>query len=136
METPKFYKGAAIKALFPALVMGVDYSVMVNGGVETVTWLSKTVKEPADKELQAVVIPPPVRELSKLDIRRKLRALGLEDKFTAALGAIPNATSDWNDAVSIRTDDPMFTENVAAFKAALGLNDDQFESLVQTEGQT
>lgn len=70
------------------------------------------------------------RELSKLTLRRRIRALGKEALFDAALDAIPHARADWDDAMSLRTDDPLFTTSAANFKAALGLTDAQFDALL------
>lgn len=74
------------------------------------------------------VAPP--REISKLTLRRRIRSLGKEAAFDAALDAVPNARADWDDAQVLRTDDPLFTTQAAAFKAALALSDEQFSALL------
>ncbi len=74
--------------------------------------------------------PEPPRELVKITIRRRLRAMGKEAAFDAALNAIPNARADWDDAHTIRTDDPMFTTHAIALKAAVGLTDEQFTHII------
>jgi hypothetical protein len=73
---------------------------------------------------------PAPRELSKLTLRRRLRALGKEATFDAALDLIPNARADWDDAQTLRTDDPLFTDAAPAFKSALDLTDEQFTALL------
>lgn len=73
---------------------------------------------------------PAARELSKLTLRRRLRDLGKEDLFDSTLDSIPHARADWDDARVIRTDDPLFTTNANAFKAALGLTNEQFTALL------
>jgi hypothetical protein len=86
---------------------------------------------PTDAQMSALFAPvPPVRQLSKLEIRRKLRGWGKEDAFNGLLTATPHAQVDWDDAQVIKTSDPLFTANAAAFKAALGLTDEQFAALL------
>ena len=74
--------------------------------------------------------PEPVRVLSKLAIRRQLREWDKEDAFDAMLAAFPHAKTDWDDAMEIRTSDPLFAENKDAFKAVLALSDEQFSTLM------
>ena len=89
---------------------------------------------PTPEEMQAIfalpAAPATARELSKLTLRRRLRALGKEEAFDAALDAIPHARADWVDAQSLRTDDALFTSSAPALKAALGLTDEQFAELI------
>lgn len=75
-----------------------------------------------------VVVEP--KEISKLTLRRRLRAMGKEAAFDDLLDVTPNARRDWEDAQALRTDDPMFTTQAPAMKAALGLTDSQFSDLV------
>lgn len=72
----------------------------------------------------------PVRVLSKLAIRRQLREWGKESAFDAMLAAFPHAKTDWDDALEIKTSDPLFAANKEAFKAALALSDEQFSTLM------
>jgi hypothetical protein len=74
---------------------------------------------------------PIVKELSKLFIRRKLREFGKEDQFDALLDSIPQARKDWDDAISIKTDDPLFSSQSFAFKDYLNLTDEQFSLLLE-----
>jgi hypothetical protein len=69
-------------------------------------------------------------DVSKLTLRRRIRALGKEALFDAALDAMPNARADWDDAQSLRTDDPLFTTYAPQFKQALDLTDAQFAALL------
>lgn len=88
--------------------------------------------ENVEADIAAPVVPPPAppRELSKLTLRRRIRALGKETLFDATLDAVPNARADWDDAQVLRTDDPLFTTHAAAFKAALGLTEEEFTALL------
>jgi hypothetical protein len=74
--------------------------------------------------------PPTPHDVSKLTLRRRIRALGKEALFDAALDALPNARADWDDAQTLRTDDPLFTTYAPQFKAALKLTDAEFDSLL------
>ncbi len=74
--------------------------------------------------------PPPPRSLSKLKIRRFFRDLGKEATFDAILDAIPHARTDWDDAQDVSTGDQIFTTNAEAFKQALTLTDEQFNSML------
>ena len=75
-------------------------------------------------------IPAPVRTISKLVIRRQLREWGKEAAFESVLDSVPHARVDWDDSLELRTNDPLFAANKDAFKAALGLSDEQFTSLL------
>jgi hypothetical protein len=88
--------------------------------------------DPTADEMSALFSSPAlvVLKLSKLGIRRKLRAMGKEDAFNTALAALPHAQADWDDAQEIRTDDALFVENAAALKTAVGLTDDEFASIL------
>lgn len=74
--------------------------------------------------------PEPVRTLSKLAIRRQPRDWGKESAFEQMLDAFPHARTDWDDAVEIKTSDPLFATNKEAFKAALQLSEAQFTALM------
>lgn len=74
--------------------------------------------------------PAPARELSKLVIRRKLREMGKEVAFDAALDAVPHARTDWDDAQVILTSDPLFTTSADALKQAVGLTSEQLNELI------
>lgn len=63
----------------------------------------------------------PARYISKLTIRRRLRALGLEDAADAALASNAQAQKDWDDAEEIAADDAQ----VRAMLAAIGANPDE-----------
>jgi hypothetical protein len=80
-----------------------------------------------DKKSSKVV----TKELSKLFIRRKLREFGKEEQFDALLDSIPQARKDWDDAISIRSDDPLFSSQSVIFKNYLNLTNEQFSLLLQ-----
>lgn len=71
--------------------------------------------------------PPPVpAEVSKLRLKRALRAEGLEPAFKAALAAASvEVQEDWADAAAIERADPLVT----TFAGALGLTNEQVDDL-------
>jgi hypothetical protein len=82
--------------------------------------------------LEPIPVEPKVakpRELSKLTLKRRLEELGKWDAFKTILQASP-AWDDFLLAQVVRTDDPVFTTQAPALKAALGLTDEQFNSLI------
>lgn len=116
---------------FTALKLGVGVQVLTSPNRARVF---EGDQAPTPEEMQAIfalpAAPATARELSKLTLRRRLRALGKEEAFDAALDAIPHARADWVDAQSLRTDDALFTSSAPALKAALGLTDEQFAELI------
>lgn len=84
-------------------------------------------------QLSAAAAEPavPVREVTKLLLRRRLRDMGKEAIFDLALDSIPHARSDWDDATSVRTDDPIFVNHIDALKSALGIDDAQLQQLFE-----
>lgn len=73
----------------------------------------------------------PAKGVTKLTIKRRLDALGKWETFKAILAQAPEEVQDeWTLAQEIRPDDPMFTANRDAFRDALGLTEDQFETLL------
>lgn len=122
----------ALKFLFPTARFGTDVVITVLRGNVTAI---KTPRPVSEAELMAAlasapVPPPPPREIAKLTLRRRLRVLGKEDAFDAALNSIPHARSDYDDAQSLSTADPIFTTAAPLLKQALGLTDEQFVSLL------
>lgn len=75
-------------------------------------------------------VAQPAREISKLTVRRRLRDLGKEAAFDAALDAVPGARADWLDAQSLRTDDPLFTTHAPARQALVGLTDEELSAVL------
>ena len=74
--------------------------------------------------------PPEPRELSKLILTRRLRAMGKEDAFWAVLDASPVLRREWLSSQVVRTDDPMFTAIAEDLKVAIGLSDVDFAALL------
>lgn len=68
--------------------------------------------------------------MSKLALRRALRARGLEGALDALLAADAQAARDWADAQTLRLDDPLMQAALPAFKAQAGLTDAQIAELV------
>ncbi len=88
---------------------------------------------PTEEQIAAVVAacyPPPPVQLSKLSIRRKLRAMEKENEFDDFLDAQPQAKADWNDSSFVLSNDPMFTTYSPYVKSALALSDEQFASII------
>jgi hypothetical protein len=96
-----------------------------------VVYIAGATAPTADQIAAAFAAKAPPVQLSKLGIRRKLRAMGKESAFDSALAAVPNAQKDWDDATCILSNDPLFVANKAALQSAIGLTDDQFNSLLQ-----
>ena len=84
-------------------------------------------------ELGLTYINPESHDISKLTIRRRLRAAGLEGAFDAALDANPQAKADWTDAQMINTNDPLVLAMLPQLQAALHLSDELIDGLLQPE---
>lgn len=85
------------------------------------------------------VAPPPeppsppdplAQPMSKLSLRRALRALGLEEALDAVLAADATAARDWADAQTLRLDDPMLAAMMPMFVAQAGMTDEDVAALV------
>ena len=73
----------------------------------------------------------PAEGVTKLTIKRRLDALGKWETFKAILAQAPEVVQDeWTLAQEIRADDPMFTANRDAFRDALELTEEEFETLL------
>ena len=81
----------------------------------------------------AVALPDPMlsAELSKLRLRRALRARGLEPVLEALLESGGTAAADWADAVTLRMDDPLLAALLPVFRAQAGVTDDDVRALVE-----
>ena len=77
-----------------------DYAVMAYEGDKTQTNISEIDDS---KQLESMT------ELTKLEIRRALRALGEEAKLDAILQSSQEFASDWADSIGIDMADPMVT---------------------------
>lgn len=70
------------------------------------------------------------RKQTKLQIMLKLEAMGKWTTFKAVMGQMPEIVQDaWNLAQEINESDPMFSANKEALKAALGITEEQLNSL-------
>jgi hypothetical protein len=86
------------------------------------------------------VVPyvPPVAEvksvlqISKLRLRRALRAAGLETAFDAALAGNPQWSEDWADATELRSDDPMLLAALPALAAGAGMTVEKAQVLLES----
>lgn len=122
----------ALAALFPAAKFGREIVVTVVRGVVTSIKAPRpvTADELAAALAAAPAAPAPGRDIAKLTIRRRLRELGKEAAFDAALDAIPHARTDYDDATTLNTADPLFTQAAPLLKATLGLTDAEFTALL------
>lgn len=79
-----------------------------------------------------VTVPDPVlaAEMSKLGLRRALRARGLEEALDGFLAESPQALHDWQDSQVIRLDDPLMQAALPAFRQLAGLTDEDLRALV------
>ena len=69
--------------------------------------------------------------ISKLTLKRRLDELGKWADFKAFLAGLGDAAVDeFNLAAEIRIDDPMFAQIAPLAKAALGIDDAQYEALL------
>ena len=79
-------------------------------------------------------IPPIEQEnyflVSKLKLRRILRANGLEAVFDAALASNQTWFKDWNDANELKSDDPIFIEALPALASYAGITTEQANQLL------
>lgn len=108
----------------------------VEDGRAPAGWQSMTVAEydAIMASFPAAVDPDPIpeaRQISKLAVRRKLRAMNKEAGLDAFLNANPTARADWDDAQFLLTTDPLFTTYASAVKTALSLGDEQFAELIK-----
>lgn len=69
--------------------------------------------------------------MSKLALRRALRARGLEVALDALLAADAQAARDWADAQTLRLDDPLLQAALPVFRQQAGLTDADIADLVQ-----
>lgn len=80
-----------------------------------------------------VAVPDPFLSvsMSKLGLRRALRARGLEAALDGFLAADPQALHDWQDSQVVRLDDPLMQAALPAFRQLAGLTDEDVRTLVQ-----
>lgn len=97
----------------------IDGETYVRGAVEIV---DLTIEEVAARNR---------RELSKLVLMKRLDALGKWEAFKALITQMNGKTKDgWDLAQFIASDHPLFVQGAPQIKAALGLSDEQFASLL------
>ena len=88
-----------------------------------------TVEDLTPDEIAArIPAPEPV---TKLTLMRRLDDMGLWEQFKSLLTQLPPITQDaWALAQDIRKDDPILVQYGATIQSALGLTDEQFDSLL------
>ena len=97
--------------------------------VENTRVTANMSQEQIATELQRFLSLP--RVISKLSVRRKLRAMGKETPYDQFLsGLSTEAKKDFDEAQELNSNDPIFTAHAPVFKQALNLTDDQFNSLL------
>jgi hypothetical protein len=79
----------------------------------------------------AVKAPALAVPLSKLAVRRWLRARGLESALDGLLAADAQAARDWADAQALRLDDPLMQAAMPVFRQQAGLADADVAALVE-----
>lgn len=79
-----------------------------------------------------VPVEPPGLQISKLRLRRGLRAAGLEAAFDAALAGNAEWAADWADATELSSDDPILLAALPALAAAAGLTVEQAQALLKS----
>jgi len=97
--------------------------------VKTETRLGWDLVDLTAQELAARV--PEIEGVTKLTIMRRLEALNKWGTFKTILAQLSEQVQDgWSLAQEIKSDDPLFAANAAAFKGALSLTDAQFTALL------
>lgn len=85
----------------------------------------KSAEDPAPQEEpppEPIALPTSF-SVSKLAVRRKLREAGLENVLDGLLASNPMAAADWNDAVEISTEDPLFQAFLPIFAQHAEMDD-------------
>lgn len=72
-------------------------------------------------------------DISKLVIRRRLRAINLETTFDAVLAASPQILADWNDAQCINTGDPMLLIAIPILMQVSGITEDVINTILMPD---
>lgn len=106
-----------------------DLKVLSQG--KKVKWVPDDVNNldgPGKLEVDIDTLQP--KTWSKLTIRRRLRALGVEEAFNNFLNSNPQLKDDWNDCVELKSSDPMFIVHANTVKEILGLTDEMWEELL------
>lgn len=79
------------------------------------------------------IVEPTPYAISKLTLRRRMRAAGFESAFDALLDSSPQAKADWNDAQLIMTNDPLVLTMLPVIQSTLSLSDAAIQSLMSPE---
>lgn len=135
MSAPTLTPAQAVRALaylFPSARFGREIVVTVlNGAVTSIRApRAVTAAELAAAYAAAPAPAAPGRDLAKLTLRRRLRDIGKEEAFDAALDSIPHARRDYDDAQTLNTADPLFTTAAPLLKSTLQITDEQFAALI------
>jgi len=75
---------------------------------------------------------PLVFSISKLALRRALRAANLESVFNQALSSNPQWAADWADAQELRSDDPLLLEALPQLASLANLSEEQAMDLLRS----
>ena len=77
-------------------------------------------------------LPPAPLRVSKLKLRRALRAANMEALLDGFLASDPSYLADWNDAQFLATNDPFLTTAIPMFAQAANLTEAQVMGILQT----
>lgn len=109
--------------------------IVVRAGVVTV-WSGCTIADPpTEAEYAAAAAEYAAAQaletpLSKLALRRALRARGLEADLDAILDVDPVAAADWADAHVLSLGDPLLQQMLPVFQARAGLTPADLAALI------
>lgn len=120
-------KSATPVADWPSLLLSIfpawaGEPAQFGGECATIAFATAQPKLHVDSPVLSVAGEWSSWEISKLKLRRELRARGLEAAFDTLLGSLPaSARAEYAEAHTLRTDDPAFASAMSAFAAATGV---------------
>lgn len=68
--------------------------------------------------------------ISKYKLRLQFRSIGKEDELDLFLNSSPTLAKDWADAVTLDSNNPLVVSACEAFKASMGMTDDQIKAIL------
>lgn len=74
----------------------------------------------------------PIFEISKLKLRRNLRAAGVEAQYDLFIAALPpTVKADFDDSTVLKSDDPDLVAALPQFAAILGKTEDELKAILR-----
>ena len=119
-------KSATPVADWPSLLLSIfpawaGEPAQFGGECATIAFATAQPKLHVDSPVLSVAGEWSSWEISKLKLRRDLRARGLEAAFDTLLGSLPaSARAEYAEAHTLRTDDPAFAAAMNAFGSTTG----------------